>query len=465
MNAKTHCLTTGMALLLIGLSLAIAVTLTAPQPARANPGVLYAAPDGATSGTCNSWANACTLQYALSRAVSGDEIWVKMGVHYPGGAGNRTATFTLKNGVALYGGFAGTETSRDERDWQANPTILSGDIDQNDINDDGNYIAETWNDIEGENAYHVLTAIYAETGNFTLDGFVITAGLGDSIAKGYGAGLHASNSNSTLQNIIFCGNEAWNDGGGLYAYLSTILLTNVTFSGNKASLFGNGGGMMITSGSTATLTTVTFENNVATDYTGSGLSVGELTTGSSSVVLTDVTFIDNGSSLTDYGGGMFVCYNCTAELTNVAFTRNTAEDGGGLYSDGRSTLTNVTFNNNTATDAGGGMFNWADDTLVTNVTFTNNNAERGGGFYNANTTPTLVDIIFSSNTAKYGGGLYALGEPVIVNAIFNKNTGNTAGGGIYLYSSSFTMGARLINVTISGNSSGEGGGIFINTRV
>jgi hypothetical protein len=43
-----------------------------------------------------------------------------MGVHYPGAAGNRTATFTLKNGVALYGGFAGTESSRNERNWQTN---------------------------------------------------------------------------------------------------------------------------------------------------------------------------------------------------------------------------------------------------------------------------------------------------------------------------------------------------------
>lgn len=142
MNAKTRYLTTGMALLLMGLSLAMAVTLTAPQSARANPGILYAAPDGATSGTCNSWANACTLQYALSRAVSGDEIWVKMGVHYPGAAGNRTATFTLKNGVALYGGFAGMETSRSQRNWQTNITVLSGDIDQNDTDLNGNGIIE-----------------------------------------------------------------------------------------------------------------------------------------------------------------------------------------------------------------------------------------------------------------------------------------------------------------------------------
>jgi len=483
MNNTTRNLTAGIALLLIGLSLVMAVNLTAPRAVRADPGMLYAAPTAQGSGNCTTWANACALQTALAQATAGDEIWVKAGVHYPGVAGNRIATFTIKDGVALYGGFAGTEVSRDQRDWQANPTILSGDIDQNDINTDGNFIAETVEDIQGENAYHVLTAVHATSISFTLDGFVITAGLGEEFGdEGEGGGLRAGHSNATLRNIIFCGNDVWGSGGGLYAYSSTIRLTTVTFSGNEAGYgggiylssstaelinatfidntsFGDGGGMMITYGSTATLATITFENNLAMGYSGSGLSVGDIAGGSSSVVLTDVTFIDNGySSLTKYGGGMFACYNCTADLTNVAFTRNSAEDGGGLYSDGRSTLTNVTFNNNTATDAGGGMFNWNSGTVLTNVAFANNNAARGGGFFNANSNPTLTGIVFSNNTANYGGGLYAHGKPVLSNALFNKNTANSAGGGVYLINQSTT----LVNVTISGNISNEGGGIFIN---
>jgi len=83
MNAKPRYSTTGIALLLIGLSLAITLTLTASQPARANPGILYAAPMAQGSGDCSSWDNACTLQTALANAESGDEIWVKMGVYYP----------------------------------------------------------------------------------------------------------------------------------------------------------------------------------------------------------------------------------------------------------------------------------------------------------------------------------------------------------------------------------------------
>ncbi|MBI4675461.1 MAG: hypothetical protein HY741_27770 [Chloroflexi bacterium] len=86
-------------------------------------GTLYAAPVAAGSGDCSSWSNACTLQTALTGATSGDEIWVKAGVHKPGAA--RTNTFTLKSGVAVYGGFAGTESQLSDRNFANNATILS----------------------------------------------------------------------------------------------------------------------------------------------------------------------------------------------------------------------------------------------------------------------------------------------------------------------------------------------------
>ena len=50
-----------------------------------------------------------------------------------------TETFRLNyNNVRIYGGFVGTDTVRDQPDWQANNTVLSGDIDVNDTtNSDG----------------------------------------------------------------------------------------------------------------------------------------------------------------------------------------------------------------------------------------------------------------------------------------------------------------------------------------
>ncbi len=126
-----------------------------------------------------SWTTAYTdLQTALGIVSSGDQIWVSAGVYTPGE--ERTDSFNLVPGVALYGGFAGTETVLEDRDWAANPTILSGDIDGDDTNTDGNYVAETPDDIVGGNSYHV---VYADgttgtpiTGTTILDGFTITAG-------------------------------------------------------------------------------------------------------------------------------------------------------------------------------------------------------------------------------------------------------------------------------------------------
>ena len=213
--------------LLVGLALAL--WFLPLGSARADPGVLYAAPTAQGSGDCSSWANACTLQTALTTAISGDEIWVKMGVHYPGAAGNRTATFTLKNDVALYGGFAGTETARDQRDWQANITILSGDIDRNDLTDPYGVVTDTAN-ITGTNAYHVTTG-GGVTETAVLDGFFITAGQADD---GSGGGMLNDHSSPTLVNVTFTANSA-ECGGGMYNRESSPTLANAILWGDSAA--------------------------------------------------------------------------------------------------------------------------------------------------------------------------------------------------------------------------------------
>ena len=120
--------------------------------------IRYAAPTDQGSGDCSSWSNACTLQTALTTAVGGDQIWVKMGVHKPAtNPAQRTAAFALKSDVAIYGGFAGTETALNQRDWTLNVTVLSGDIDNNDTVD-ASGVVTTATSIVGSNAYHVVSA-------------------------------------------------------------------------------------------------------------------------------------------------------------------------------------------------------------------------------------------------------------------------------------------------------------------
>ncbi|MGF1465230.1 MAG: hypothetical protein ACFCGT_03775 [Sandaracinaceae bacterium] len=82
---------------------------------------------GADDGT--SWADAFVdLQDALAAAAAGDEVWVAEGTYVPGD--ERTDAFALRPGVAIYGGFDGTEASVAERDPDpaTNGTVLSGEI-------------------------------------------------------------------------------------------------------------------------------------------------------------------------------------------------------------------------------------------------------------------------------------------------------------------------------------------------
>ena len=163
---------------LLGLFLAMIVIFASAPGVRA-ASVFYVKPSPSGSGDCSTWANACSLQTALTQAAPDDEIWVAAGVHYPGTA--REDSYNLKNGVVVYGGFAGTETLLSQRDWLANLTVLSGDIDQNDSKDANGIVAEIGG-LTGNNAYHVVTGI-GVTSTAVLDGFVINAGMANGTAS------------------------------------------------------------------------------------------------------------------------------------------------------------------------------------------------------------------------------------------------------------------------------------------
>jgi hypothetical protein len=295
---------------------------------------------GANNGT--SWDNAYTdLQSALAAAAGGDEIWVAAGVYTPTGVvGQREATFQLQDDVALYGGFAGTETTRSERDWAVRLTILSGDIDGNDPNNDGNHIAERASELAGENSYHVVTGSGVTT-TAVLDGFIITAGNAAAVDYPHhrGGGLLNDGGSPTLANLRISGNNASLTGGGMYNITSSAHLTNIIFSGNTAT----------------------------------------------------------------YGGGLFNV-NGTPSLTNVTFQGNSAvEEGGGMSNDnGAPPLTNVVFQGN-QTKLGAGLYNANGTPVLTNVTMSGNRATTGGGIYNRNSSLTLQNSIVWNNLASQNG--------------------------------------------------------------
>lgn len=98
--------------------------------------VIYVDADATGNNDGSSWANAYTSpKIALdSNTVIGAEVWIAEGTYTPPGINDY---FILRLGEKLYGGFDGTETTRDQRDPEAHVTILSGDIDGDDAS--GNY--------------------------------------------------------------------------------------------------------------------------------------------------------------------------------------------------------------------------------------------------------------------------------------------------------------------------------------
>jgi len=305
--------------------------------ARAMDNVLYSKPEAIGAGDCSTWENACALRTALTNAVSGDQIWVMEGRHIPTTTGDRSASFQLKDGVAVYGGFDGTETSLDQRDWVSNVTILSGDL----LGDDEGFTNN------GENSYHVVYDSFGPVGSY-LDGITISSGNANGgYGYGYGGGMtnvgtlfnksissdyyrnrDSTYNGPTLINVIFRGNMA-QIGGGMAYFSFNANLENVTFAGNLSNI---GGGGMYLSGGSSTFTNVTFSSNHA--FAGGGLEIG-----GGNPVLTNVTFTDNSVS---YNGGGISNWSAQPTLINVTFFKNVAYSGGGaLYNKGGSVaLTN-----------------------------------------------------------------------------------------------------------------------------
>lgn len=370
--------------------------LAAQHAGPAWAGVIYVKADVSGANNGSSWADAYTdLQTALAAARSGDEIWVAAGTYKPTIDIVRTISFVMKEGVTLRGGFRGTETDLAQRNWETNPTILSGDIGTTDTLD---------------NSYHVVRG----ASSAVLDGFTITGG--NTTSSG-GSGMNNSGCSPTVANCLFTGN-AGIFGGGMYNNNgSTVTLVNCVFSGNTG---GTAGGGICSYRSSLTLTSCTFSGNTA-----------------------------------DWGGGM---YNYTTSITaaDCAFTSNTAAvRGGGMFNYLNAVnLTNCVFYGNTATDHGGGLIN--QDSLspvVTNCTFVGNVAvDRAGGMQNSSCSPTFANCIIWNNVAprdpeiyKQSGGISIFRHCDIKNSGGSGPSWNSAigtdGGGNVDYDPLFTAPA------------------------
>lgn len=264
--------------------------------------VLYVDAGATGSNTGTSWADAyASLQPALAAAAVGDEIWVAAGVYVPGSPGQTSESFRLKTGVMLLGGFAGGETSRTQRDWSFHPTVLSGDLGQDDTFGGGAWY-QGWN-IHTPNSAHVVIADGVDA-TAVIDGFTVRAGYAASTSEPGGGGMYINAASPTVRNCTFYRNLAgFNYGGGVFAYNSSPTFAGCTFyqnwvhlgQGGGAAVYGpgvgsfvdcvftenycnsgsggaegQGGGLSVWSATSASVTRCTFQYNQASQFNGAG---------------------------------------------------------------------------------------------------------------------------------------------------------------------------------------------------
>lgn len=379
------------------------------------------APGPAQDG--KNWATAFTnLQDALSAAQYGDSIWIANGVYYPAEDNDRAASFNLKNGVPVYGGFAGYEDELEQRDWLANPSVLSGDI-----------------GIAGDsldNSYHVIRAI--GTGpNTLIDGLHISDGQADGQAfdNRYGGGIFLSSYNAaeeaylTIRNCSFAHNTGRNGGAfgsdGTGEQLILPQFFNCRFINNRAI---SQGGAFFKQGTNAGQDTLSFFNCTFEDNTA-WMGGGAIYYDSfcQPLKLHNCRFENNTTTLE--GGAVSLIAYCNKgwlALDSCHFQSNESNMGGAVsliftnFAPDRDTvIINVrqsTFSNNLSTsDPGGGLSFSLDRTIsilnIENCRFIENIAlSSGGGIY---INLSLDNIIFSK----------------IKKCAFTRNDGNHPLGG------------------------------------
>jgi predicted outer membrane repeat protein len=333
----------------------------------------------------SSWSDAFTeLRSALFAADACviSEVWVAEGTYDPGSL--VTSTFRMVNGVAIYGGFAGTETSLAERDIALHPTVLNGEISPVD-----------------EDAAHVVTAESGIDASAILDGFTITGGR------------------ATWDNATGF------DGGGLWVKTgATPVIRNCTLTDNVANAFGGA----VYLGGDAEIEGCAFVDNRANGG-------GAIKIINASPTITDCEFEDNQSPLGN--GGAIDVNNGAPTISDCVFNTNGASLGGAIYVQSASpSIDRCSFIGNRASGSGGAILLSTATPTISNSFFGSNGAENvfdgsGGGIaVFSGSNPRIINSVFSDNFAVFGGGVDVFQATAeIVNCTFSRNRSNLAGGG------------------------------------
>lgn len=351
--------------------------------------VVYVDSRAPSGGNGRSWTEAFRfLADALAVAPAGSTVRVAGGSYRPdqseasGAAlGDRSATFQLRSGVRLSGGYAGLGASDpDAVDVGANQTTLSGDL----AADDGPDFAN-----RSDNSLHVVTGSGTDA-SAVLEGFTISGGNADGTAaypaaEAVGGGLLNWHEGSpTIRRCSFRANWA--------RYLGAAIANGF--------------------GSSPSIEESSFEGNLA-------LSLPMLP----------------GPDAPDGGGGAIANVESSSpKITQSRFKGNQAAAGGAVLNvlGAQPRIVGCTFEDNHATVANGGAVYSRKQShpYFRDCVFRGNGAEHVGGALAFRETPAdvwIIDSLFEANTASGSGGAVRAGNSASVHVVNSAFVGNTTG--------------------------------------
>ena len=342
------------------------------MPFQVNSQVIrYVKMNGAGNGS--DWDNASgNLQAMITASANGGQVWVAQGEYLPAAG----ASFQMKNGVSVFGGFNTTETSLDQRDFRLNTTILKG------------------------NGSRVVYNNWSVGQTALLDGFTITGGtLTGSGDNTFGAGIWNDNASPRILNCIIRDNE----------------ITGTGF-------ITKGGGIANTSGSPTIANCVLINNK--TSYQG-----GAIYNENARPAISNCFFSGNQSTGNEPGAGGGAIFNTGTNtydvIRNCVFYANQAQRGGfaiqnGFTSNKSQTIANCTFYGNTSGTSSARTIhsNFSTLTIVNTVIWNNSGAN---AFSKQNgSDPVYYNSLVQGNDFSSDGNLDASdanNAPLFVNAV------------------------------------------------
>lgn len=287
----------------------------------------FVTPGAPTIGTGTSWADPRDLQTAINTAVAGDSIFVAQGT-YQLASGQ---SFSMKEGVKIYGRFAGTETTLSERNLKVT-------------------YAST---LRGNNASVLANNNNGLSAAALLDGFTITNGM---IARG--GGIYNNYSSPTISNCIFTNNV----GSAIYNSFSAATIINCVFENNTGSttpvITAGAGGVDFINSNGGTIANCIFVGN--SGYSAGAIEVNDFNTFNTATNIYNCTMYGNNATGSVYGSAGGVSFgqayqsqvkNCIMWGNTVSGSKKSIDKTGGPVQEYRDLV-------NSNLIEGGYMANW-----------------------------------------------------------------------------------------------------------